>query len=71
MHVIVVEGIAKLLCHQRIYAPKLLSRLIVLWYNPCSKDNLKMMHCIGTFLPIFAFESRYHSALNACLFSFI
>ena len=53
------EGFAKLLLAGRVVSPSLLTRLLLLWYNPVTEDDTKLRHCIGTFLPIYAFASRW------------
>jgi len=52
------EGFAKLLLAGRVVSPSLLTRLLLLWYNPVTEDDTKLRHCIGTFLSIYAFASR-------------
>jgi len=54
----VVEGLAKLLVSGRVLSAKILSRLIILWYNPITEDDIKLRHCLGVFLPVFSFENR-------------
>ncbi|XP_071792780.1 condensin complex subunit 3-like [Asterias amurensis] len=55
---VVAEGMAKLLLSGRVTSPKLLSRLLLLWYNPTTEEDLHLRHCLGTFLPFFAFATR-------------
>ncbi|EDO49280.1 predicted protein, partial [Nematostella vectensis] len=57
------EGLAKLLLSGRVLSAKLLSRLILLWYNPTTEDDGLLRHCIGVFLPVFAFSSRTNQEL--------
>jgi len=52
------EGFAKLLLAGRVVSPSLLTRLLLLWYNPVTEDDTRLRHCIGIFLPIYAFASR-------------
>ncbi len=55
----VVEGMCKLLMSGVISSPKLLQRLILMWYNPAVADEEgKMRHILGTFFPLFASISR-------------
>lgn len=61
---IAAEGLAKLLLSGRVLSAKLLSRLILLWYNPTTEEDGNLRHCIGVFLPVFAFASRYSSSLQ-------
>jgi condensin complex subunit 3 len=55
---VAAEGLAKLLLSGRVLSAKLLSRLILLWYNPTTEEDGSLRHCIGVFLPVFAFASR-------------
>ncbi|KAA0722350.1 Condensin complex subunit 3 [Triplophysa tibetana] len=52
------EGLAKLMYCGRIVSPKLLSRLVLLWYNPVTEDDQRLRHCLGVFLQIYARASR-------------
>lgn len=58
MRDVTAEGFAKLLLAGRVLSAKLLSRLILLWHNPTTEDDAYLRHCIGVFLPAFAFASR-------------
>lgn len=50
-----IMGICKLMLLGRIYSPKLLSELILVYYN--SNTNQSIVQAIGTFLPIYLNES--------------
>ncbi|KAG8591538.1 hypothetical protein GDO81_000208 [Engystomops pustulosus] len=52
------EGLAKLMFSGRLISSKLLSRLILLWYNPVTEEDTKLRHCLGVFFPIFAYSCR-------------
>ncbi|MEE6462406.1 hypothetical protein FKM82_001582 [Ascaphus truei] len=52
------EGLAKLMFSGRLISAKLLSRLILLWYNPVTEEDTKLRHCLGVFFPIFAYSCR-------------
>ncbi|KAI2668568.1 Condensin complex subunit 3 [Labeo rohita] len=52
------EGLAKLMYCGRIASPKLLSRLVLLWYNPVTEDDQRLRHCLGVFLQLYARASR-------------
>jgi condensin complex subunit 3 len=52
------EGFAKLMLGRHLSSPKLLSRLVLLWYNPITEDDTHLRNCLGTFLPLYAFASR-------------
>ena len=55
---VVAEGLAKLLMSGRVFSAALLSRLLLLWYNPLAEDDARLRHTLGTFFPIFAFTDR-------------
>ena len=48
----------KVMITGRVVSANVLSRLILLWYNPVSEDDAQLRHCLGSFLPAFAFRSR-------------
>ena len=52
------EGLCKLQLSGRLSSHKLLSRLIILWYNPVYEDDMRMRHFLGVFLPVYAYSSR-------------
>lgn len=52
------EGLAKLLLSGRVVSSKILSHLILIWYNPTTEDDTHLRHCLGTFFPIYAFAGR-------------
>ncbi|XP_051475958.1 condensin complex subunit 3 [Apus apus] len=52
------EGIAKLMFSGRLISAKLLSRLVLLWYNPVTEDDTRLRHCLGVFFPLFAYANR-------------
>ncbi|NXM54211.1 CND3 protein, partial [Illadopsis cleaveri] len=52
------EGIAKLMFSGRLISAKLLSRLILLWYNPVTEEDTRLRHCLGVFFPLFAYRNR-------------
>uniref|UniRef100_A0A8B9KMG1 Nuclear condensin complex subunit 3 C-terminal domain-containing protein n=1 Tax=Astyanax mexicanus TaxID=7994 RepID=A0A8B9KMG1_ASTMX len=54
------EGLAKLMYCGRIVSAKLLSRLVLLWYNPVTEEDQRLRHCLGVFLQLYARESRTH-----------
>ncbi|NWX18747.1 CND3 protein, partial [Aegotheles bennettii] len=54
------EGIAKLMFSGRLISAKLLSRLVLLWYNPVTEDDTRLRHCLGVFFPLFAYANRYN-----------
>ncbi|NXN28087.1 CND3 protein, partial [Nycticryphes semicollaris] len=52
------EGIAKLMFSGRLISAKLLSRLILLWYNPVTEEDTRLRHCLGVFFPLYAYANR-------------
>ncbi|CAH1784611.1 unnamed protein product, partial [Owenia fusiformis] len=63
------EGLAKLLLSGRVLSSKLLSRLILLWYNPVTEGDSHLRHCLGAFFPMFAFAGRSNQELVAECFT--
>ncbi|CAG2181370.1 unnamed protein product, partial [Oppiella nova] len=49
---ITAQGIGKLFILGRMYSPQLLSKLIILWYDPDSSEELRQF--LGVFLPIYS-----------------
>ncbi|XP_023289112.1 condensin complex subunit 3 [Orussus abietinus] len=79
---VTAEGFCKLLLHQRIVSARLLSRLIILWFNPISEDDIRMRQCLTSFFHAFAisaltsqdmlekaFMLTLHALVNAPAFS--
>ncbi|XP_070837407.1 condensin complex subunit 3 [Chaetodon trifascialis] len=54
------EGLSKLMYTGRISSAKMLSRLVLLWYNPVTEDDTRLRHCLGVFFQLYARESRAH-----------
>ncbi|XP_033479053.2 condensin complex subunit 3 isoform X2 [Epinephelus lanceolatus] len=54
------EGLAKLMYIGRISSAKMLSRLVLLWYNPVTEDDTRLRHCLGVFFQLYARASRVH-----------
>ncbi|KAL4231186.1 hypothetical protein ACF0H5_008768 [Mactra antiquata] len=52
------EGLCKLMLTGRVISSKILSHLILLWYNPLSEDDTHLRDCLGTFFPLYALASR-------------
>jgi len=64
----VAEGLCKLLMIGAISSPKLLSRLLLMWYNPMTESNSKLRHILGTFFPLYASMSKAHHMAIECAF---
>jgi len=60
---VAAEGLAKLLLSGRVLSAKLFLRLLLLWYNPTTEDDVTLRHCLGVFFPVFAFASRTNQEL--------
>ncbi|NXI44130.1 CND3 protein, partial [Galbula dea] len=52
------EGIAKLMFSGRLISAKLLSHLVLLWYNPVTEEDTRLRRCLGVFFPLFAYANR-------------
>ncbi|XP_062991404.1 condensin complex subunit 3 [Elgaria multicarinata webbii] len=52
------EGLAKLIFSGRLISAKLLSRLVLLWYNPLTEEDTRLRHSLGVFFPLFAYSNR-------------
>ncbi|XP_072352559.1 condensin complex subunit 3 isoform X6 [Scyliorhinus torazame] len=55
---VAAEGLAKLLFSGRLSSSKILTRLILLWYNPVTEEDTFLRHCLGVFFPLYAFMNR-------------
>ncbi|KAJ7398549.1 Condensin complex subunit 3 [Pitangus sulphuratus] len=58
LRTVAAEGIAKLMFSGRLISAKLLSRLVLLWYNPVTEEDTRLRHCLGVFFPLFAYANR-------------
>ena len=56
----VAEGLCKLLMIGAISSPKLLSRLLLIWYNPMTESDSKLRHILGTFFPLYCSMSKFN-----------
>ena len=62
-----VEGVCKLMIANRINEPKLLSRLLILFYNPTTAEDVRLRQCLSVFFQAFAFSSPHHRiCIEAC-----
>ncbi|XP_075400613.1 condensin complex subunit 3 [Tenrec ecaudatus] len=52
------EGLAKLMFSGLLVSSRVLSRLLLLWYNPVTEEDVRLRHCLGVFFPLFAYASR-------------
>ncbi|XP_055480064.1 condensin complex subunit 3 [Psammomys obesus] len=58
LRIAAAEGLAKLMFSGLLVSSRILSRLILLWYNPVSEEDVRLRHCLGVFFPTFAYASR-------------
>ena len=58
-----VEGACKLLLSNRINDPQLLSRLLILFYNPTTAEDVRLRQCLSVF-----FQVRVNLLLAPCCF---
>ncbi|XP_033016063.1 condensin complex subunit 3 isoform X1 [Lacerta agilis] len=58
LRTISAEGLAKLMFSGRLISAKLLSRLVLLWYNPVTEEDTCLRHSLGVFFPLFAYSNR-------------
>ena len=62
------EGVAKLMLANRIGDPKLLTRLLILFYNPTTVDDTKLRQCLSVFFEAFSHSNPHNRlCLEACL----
>lgn len=45
----------------------MLSRLVLLWYNPVTEDDTRLRHCLGVFFQLYSRESRSAGAAEVNL----
>ncbi|KFO70647.1 Condensin complex subunit 3 [Cuculus canorus] len=58
LRTVAAEGIAKLMFSGRLISAKLLSHLVLMWYNPVTEEDTRLRHCLGVFFPLFAYANR-------------
>jgi len=61
---VAAEGIAKLLMSGRILSQKLVAKLLILWYNPLTREEDHLRNVLGVFFPAFASSDKYAAACN-------
>ena len=54
----IAEGLCKLLMIGALTSPKLLSRLLLMWYSPMTESSSKLRHILGTFFPLYCSASK-------------
>ncbi|KAK0049397.1 condensin complex subunit 3 [Biomphalaria pfeifferi] len=60
---IAAEGICKLLQVDRIVSSKLISHLVLLWYNPLIEEDVALIQILGTFFTMYAFSNSAHQVV--------
>lgn len=60
LRTVAVEGFAKLLLLRRIASVQILSRLLLLYFNPTTKEAVELRQCLAAFFPAFAYADRSH-----------
>jgi len=62
------EGFAKLLFADVVNDPKILSKLLVLFFNPATENDLRLRQCLSIFFVAFAASSKHKDLVEqACL----
>jgi condensin complex subunit 3 len=54
----ITEGLCKLFMTGAINSPRLLQRLLLIWYNPLTENDEQLRHILGTFFPLYSSMSR-------------
>ena len=65
---IAVEGLARLLFAGRISDPGLLSKLLLLYFNPVTEELERLRQCLAVFFPAYAFSDVNHQRAIADIF---
>lgn len=55
-----VEGFAKLLLLRRVSSVQIISRLLLLYFNPTTVEAVELRQCLAVFFPAYAFASSAH-----------
>jgi len=69
LQTVAVEGLARLMFSGRITESTLLSRLLILYFNPVTEDLARLRQCLAVFFPAFAFSSSANQMLFAEIFA--
>lgn len=51
LQTVAVEGLCKLLLHNRICSSHLITQLLILWHNPTIRENAYLTQCLCQFFP--------------------
>ncbi|RUS91586.1 hypothetical protein EGW08_000701 [Elysia chlorotica] len=60
---VAAEGLSKLILSGRVVSAKLLSHLLLMWFNPLLEDDETLGQILGTFFPLFAFSRSENQQL--------
>lgn len=60
---VAAEGLSKLILSGRVVSAKLLSHLLLMWFNPLLEDDENLGQMLGTFFPLFAFSRSENQEL--------
>ncbi|GFO14782.1 condensin complex subunit 3, partial [Plakobranchus ocellatus] len=60
---VAAEGLSKLILSGRVVSAKLMSHLLLLWFNPLLEDDETLCQILGVFFPLFAFSSSENQQL--------
>ncbi|KHJ44735.1 HEAT repeat protein, partial [Trichuris suis] len=64
VHIMIAEGVCKLMLHDRLHNAELLTMLVSRLFSPSSENNPPLRQCISSFLPAYAFnDSRHQEAI--------
>lgn len=68
LRTVAAEGFARLLFCSRIVSSQLLSRLLILYFNPTTEEDTRLRQALSVFFPAFAFASLDRQQLLADAF---
>ncbi|XKL64071.1 hypothetical protein PGB90_004157 [Kerria lacca] len=54
----VIHGLCKLMATGKLKSVKVLTRLILVWFHPCSRESVEIRDCLNFFFPFFAKHCR-------------
>eukprot|EP01114_Cavostelium_apophysatum_P015640 TRINITY_DN4306_c0_g1_i1.p1 TRINITY_DN4306_c0_g1~~TRINITY_DN4306_c0_g1_i1.p1 ORF type:complete len:1452 (-),score=526.24 TRINITY_DN4306_c0_g1_i1:463-4818(-) len=62
------EGFSKLLLADAVSDPKIVAKLLVLFFNPNTENDLRLRQCLSVFFPAYACNTKHQDAIEqACL----
>ncbi|GFR80137.1 condensin complex subunit 3 [Elysia marginata] len=60
---VAAEGLSKLILSGRVVSAKLLSHLLLMWFNPLLEDDENLGQILGSFFPLFSFSRSENQQL--------